>query len=171
MLFRSARYCSSQVFILCQEARVQFVEMGLLYCVKLLQSCLTLCEPMDCSQPGSSVPRILQARVLEWVAISYSNIYIWVFTKYTLLVLIAFNSSKPKSFIHFPSSAFPSCLSLSFLFIPLSLLPFYFPLSCLLEIPAKAIKILQNQPSNTMDFSGELAKRWALITVCLEAVE
>ena len=35
---------------------------------KLLQSCLTLCDPMDCSPPGSSVHRILQARILEWVA-------------------------------------------------------------------------------------------------------
>ena len=150
---------------------ILFLEYPAATAAKMLQLCPTLCDPIDSSPLGSSVPRILQARVLEWVAISYSNIYIWVFTKYTLLVLIAFNSSKPKSFIHFPSSAFPSCLSLSFLFIPLSLLPFYFPLSCLLEIPAKAIKILQNQPSNTMDFSGELAKRWALITVCLEAVE
>ena len=37
------------------------------------QSCLTLCNPMDCSPPGSSVHRILQARILEWVAISFSN--------------------------------------------------------------------------------------------------
>ena len=35
---------------------------------QLLQSCLTLCYPMDCSPPGSSVHRILQARILEWVA-------------------------------------------------------------------------------------------------------
>ena len=34
------------------------------------QSCLTLCDPMDCSSPGSSVHRIFQARILEWVAIS-----------------------------------------------------------------------------------------------------
>ena len=40
---------------------------------KSLQSCLTLCDPMDCSPPGSSVPGILQARILEWVAISFSN--------------------------------------------------------------------------------------------------
>ena len=39
-------------------------------CVKSLQSCVTLCDPMDCSLPGSSVHRILQARLLEWVAIS-----------------------------------------------------------------------------------------------------
>ena len=37
------------------------------------QSCLTLCDPMDCSPPGSSIHRIFQARVLEWVAISFSN--------------------------------------------------------------------------------------------------
>ena len=40
---------------------------------KSLQSCLTLCDPMDGSQPGSPVPGILQARTLEWVAISFSN--------------------------------------------------------------------------------------------------
>ena len=34
---------------------------------KPLQSCLTLCDPMDCSLPGSSVHRILQARILEWI--------------------------------------------------------------------------------------------------------
>jgi len=39
---------------------------------KLLQSCLTLCDPTDGSLPGSSVPGILQARILEWVAISFS---------------------------------------------------------------------------------------------------
>ena len=40
---------------------------------KSLQSCLTLCDLMDCSPPGSSVHGILQARTLEWVAISFSN--------------------------------------------------------------------------------------------------
>ena len=39
---------------------------------KSLQSCLTLCNPIDSSPPGSSVPGILQARTLEWVAISFS---------------------------------------------------------------------------------------------------
>ena len=37
------------------------------------QSCLTLCDPMDCSLPGSSVHEILQARILEWVAIPFSK--------------------------------------------------------------------------------------------------
>ena len=40
---------------------------------KSLQSCLTLCNPIDGSQPGSPIPGILQARTLEWVAISFSN--------------------------------------------------------------------------------------------------
>ena len=40
---------------------------------KLLQSCLTLYDPIDGSPPGSPVPGILQARTLEWVAISFSN--------------------------------------------------------------------------------------------------
>ena len=40
---------------------------------KSLQSCLTLCDPIDSSPPGSPIPGILQARTLEWVAISFSN--------------------------------------------------------------------------------------------------
>ena len=40
---------------------------------KSLQSCLTLCDPIDGSPPGSPVPGILQARTLEWTAISFSN--------------------------------------------------------------------------------------------------
>ena len=40
---------------------------------KSLQSCPTLCDPIDGSPPGSCVPGILQARILEWVAISFSN--------------------------------------------------------------------------------------------------
>ena len=51
----------------------------LLQCIKMkserevTQSCLTLSNPMDCSLPGSTVHRILQTRILEWVAISFSN--------------------------------------------------------------------------------------------------
>ena len=41
--------------------------------VKVAQSCLTLCNPMDCSLPGSSVRGLFQARILEWVAISFSR--------------------------------------------------------------------------------------------------
>ena len=44
---------------------------------KSLQSCPTLCDPIDGSPPGSPVPGILQARTLEWVAISFSNACKW----------------------------------------------------------------------------------------------
>ena len=57
----------------------------ILYCIrgytaaaaKSLQSCPTLCNPLDSSPPGSAVPGILQARILEWVAISFSNEWKW----------------------------------------------------------------------------------------------
>ena len=42
-------------------------------CAKLLQLCPTLCNPMDCSLPGSSVHGILQARILEWVTMPSSR--------------------------------------------------------------------------------------------------
>ena len=44
---------------------------------KSLQLCPTLCNPIDGSPPASSVPEILQARTLEWVAISFSNAWKW----------------------------------------------------------------------------------------------
>ena len=44
---------------------------------KSIQLCPTLCDPMDCSPPGPSVHRILQARILEWVAISFSRWSSW----------------------------------------------------------------------------------------------
>ena len=54
-------------------------KVGLLFWshAKLLQSCPTLCDPRDGSLPGSPVPGILQARTLEWVAISFSNAWKW----------------------------------------------------------------------------------------------
>ena len=47
------------------------------YAAKSLQSCLTLCDPIDGSPPGSPIPGILQARTLKWVAISFSNAWKW----------------------------------------------------------------------------------------------
>ena len=44
---------------------------------KSLQSCLTLCDPIDGSPPGSPIPGILQARTLEWVAIAFSIVWKW----------------------------------------------------------------------------------------------
>ena len=43
---------------------------------EVAQSCPTLCDPMDCSLPGSSIHGILQARILEWIAISFSKAFI-----------------------------------------------------------------------------------------------
>ena len=55
---------------------IQGCSKGQVICILkviVAQSCLTLCNPMDCSLPGSSVHGILQARLLEWVAISFSR--------------------------------------------------------------------------------------------------
>ena len=46
-------------------------------CVLVTQSCPTLCDPMDCNLPGSSVHGILQTRILEWVAIYFSRRFSW----------------------------------------------------------------------------------------------
>ena len=56
------------------SALVQHISCTL--CVTVAQLCLTLCDPMDCSLLGSTVHGILQARVLEWVVIFFSIIYI-----------------------------------------------------------------------------------------------
>ena len=54
-------------------------------CAKLLQACPTLCNAMDCSPPGSSVHGILQARILEWIAMpSSSRIYVYTYLKIKL---------------------------------------------------------------------------------------
>ena len=50
-----------------------FVDILLYPCAKLFQSCLTLCNPVDCSPAGSSIDGILQARILEWVAMPSSR--------------------------------------------------------------------------------------------------
>ena len=66
MLISSYLYIPVSYFALC-------------YCcsAKSLQSCPTLCDPTDSSPPGSAFPGILQARTLEWVAISFSNAWKW----------------------------------------------------------------------------------------------
>ena len=68
-----------------RSSHLPFVYKSVLYiCIpiaaaaaKSLQSCPTLCNPIDGSPPGSPVPGILQARTLEWVAISFSNAWKW----------------------------------------------------------------------------------------------
>ena len=46
---------------------------------EVAQSCLTLSDPMDCGPPGSSIHGIFQARVLEWGAIAFSDIYVCIY--------------------------------------------------------------------------------------------
>ena len=55
----------------------QFVWNNAAAAAKSLQSCLTLCDPIDGGPPGSPIPGILQARTLKWVAISFSNAWKW----------------------------------------------------------------------------------------------
>ena len=69
---------------------------------KLLKSCPTLCDPRDGSPPGSPVPGILQARTLEWVAISFSNAWKWK-VKVKLLSrvrLLATHGLQPTRLLH-----------------------------------------------------------------------
>ena len=65
MLFLSLWLLTLITYLICAAA------------AKLLQSCPTLCNPIDSSPSGSPVPGILQARTLEWVAISFSNAWKW----------------------------------------------------------------------------------------------
>ena len=64
-------------FWLLQEASGTFFVFPAAAAVKSLQSYPTLCDPIDGSPPGSAVPGILQARTLDWVAISFSNAWKW----------------------------------------------------------------------------------------------
>ena len=73
----------SNIFFFCAVMEICFVNRVELkrrishseyLCAELLQSCPTLCDPRDCSLPGSSVHGIFQARVLEWGAIFFSDI-------------------------------------------------------------------------------------------------
>ena len=62
---------------------------------EVTQLCLTLRDPMDCSTPGSSVHGIFQARVLEWVAIAFSPIFLWLYAKYILYLVFSLTTHFP----------------------------------------------------------------------------
>ena len=79
-LFSNSDIRSCLMFILKQSPNSSVFGLGGFYAAtaaNLLQSCPTLCNPIDGSSPGSPVPGILQARTLEWVAISFSNAWKW----------------------------------------------------------------------------------------------
>ena len=65
--------CFFHLYIILQILRATYTFPA----AKSLQSCMTLCDPIDGSSPGSPVPGILQAKTLEWVAISFSNAWKW----------------------------------------------------------------------------------------------
>ena len=62
---------------LLKKSNIIFITSSFAAAAKSLQSCPTLCDPMDCILPGFSIHGILQARTLEWVAISFSNACKW----------------------------------------------------------------------------------------------
>ena len=74
---------TEQIFVKCLESSrhdARFEDERKKFCkaaAKALQLCPSLCDPKDGSLPGSPVPGILQARTLEWVAISFSNAWLW----------------------------------------------------------------------------------------------
>ena len=72
------RRCCCRILKLCTEDKHSNSSALLLTAAaKSLQSCPTLCDPIDGSPPGSPTPGILQARTLEWIAISFSNAWKW----------------------------------------------------------------------------------------------
>ena len=90
--------------------------MSSLAAAKSLQSCPTLCDPIDGSSPGSSVPGILQARILEWVAISFSNACMHANSLQSCLTLCdPINSSPPGSSVHrILQARILECVAISF---------------------------------------------------------
>ena len=77
-------YCGNH-FMMCvsQIIRLYMVNIYSESESEVAQSCQTLCDPVDCSPPGSSLHVILQARILEWGAISFSKIYTVLYVKYS----------------------------------------------------------------------------------------
>ena len=73
---------------------------------KSLQSCPTLCDPIDSSPPGSPVPWILQARTLEWIAISFSNAWKWKMKSLSRVWLLATPWTAAYQAVHPPSMGF-----------------------------------------------------------------
>ena len=67
--------CPTEEKILAQKGKAIYPKTHAAAAAKLLQSCPTLCDPIDGSPPGSPVPGILQARTLEWVAMSLDCLY------------------------------------------------------------------------------------------------
>ena len=110
MLVLLLHHCSAAKFCpaLCDSMDCSMPGSSVLYYLlaaaataKSLQSCPTLCDPIDGSLPGSAVPRILQARMLEWIAVSFSNAWKWkVKVKSRLTLCDPMDCSPPGASVH-----------------------------------------------------------------------
>ena len=82
--------------------RLEFSFFSRAAAAKSLQSCPTLCNPIDGSPPGSPVPGILQARTVEWVAISFSNVWKekWKWSRSVVSLSDPMDCSSPGSSVH-----------------------------------------------------------------------
>ena len=85
---------------------ITVTQLYILYAAKSLQSCLTLWNPIDGSPPGSPIPGILQARTLEWVAISFSNAWKWKVKVKSLSHVRLFKTSWTAAYQALPSMGF-----------------------------------------------------------------
>ena len=77
MGFSSSKLWPSGITTILISWKIVGGKLFITHAAKSLQSCPTLYDPIDSSQPGPSVPGILQARTLEWVALSFSNAWKW----------------------------------------------------------------------------------------------
>ena len=115
-----------------------YLKLDMAAAAKSLQSCLTLCDPMDSSPPGSSVPGILQARTLERVANSFSHWHGQLFYFHWKLLLSKYLSyffTYDSDYFSFTYSIFPSLYQMisNVLFLQFSFHQ-YFPLLTLFSL-------------------------------------
>ena len=73
MLHMGLMITQKKIFMVNTQNKIRNINIILKVKVLVIQSCLTLCDPMNCSLSGSSVLGIIQARIMEWVAIFFSR--------------------------------------------------------------------------------------------------
>ena len=100
----------------CFLLKVVFCAYACCFCAQPLQSCLTLCDPMDCSLPGSSVLGILQARILKWVAMpsSRGSSLVWRLNLHLLHWQVGSLPTKPPGKLYAYSLTYTNTFSLIF---------------------------------------------------------
>ena len=100
------------------------------FCAKLLQSCQTLCDSMDSRLPDSSVHGILQARILEWVAIPFSNVCVCVCVCVCIIFSLIHSSVEGHCILpcldHYKYCCYPSVNIGLYVSFPISVFLFFF---------------------------------------------